>query len=226
MKVGFVLFAALMINGAAIAETMGTWTQEQNNSDILTVEFTDTVSTLPACHGELEALAHTSSLGEDFRLARGCWKTDQSYHFVAVDLYAYSDGREMNFPVQSADIKPRGDTSRMLSFLTPSQQEIDANAADKQAAAKMGKETGKIITNTPRYDLSFANMVQVVNEVKIAGECRALEDITILAKTKDQTDLITKLRASIAVENSISEPKLNDACALAKKWKANIFLSE
>jgi|GEM_PF-4732370 len=202
MKVGFVLFAALMVNSAAIAETMGIWTQEQNNSDILTVEFTDAVSTLPACHGGLEALAHTSSLGEDFRLGRGCWKADQDHHFVAVDLYAYSDGHEMNFPVQNADIKPTGDPSRMLSFLTPSQQEIDA---DQESQGR------------PRFNLSFPDMMKVINFVKMSGECRTLEGMTALAKTKDENDMITKLRASIAKENSIPESKLDDVCTDSEK---------
>lgn len=190
MKVHLALLAGLLISTSASADVLATYTRQLPNSDVLTVSITDEKSSYPYCKGK-EARAVTSSGGMEFKFARGCWSVPAK-NFIAVEMYAYSDGREIAFPIKMDELKPTPEFDAML------------NSPEPVAGVKVAPQitnTGSIQTEKPSLTDVFA-----------AGSCVMVQQAMDDAKTKDEKAFAARLRASLAAGLKLKDEELNSYC--------------
>ena len=202
MKLGFALLAGLLISTSANAGDIGVFAQQQANSDILTVVIADNISTHPYCKGQLEARAIMTWGGSDRGFARGCWRPSSDRKTVFVEMYAYSDGREISFPIKAADIKVI-DGFRLRGFLTLPEQ--DAKPKSERTSAKSDADELYGAATSTRDDVSMY----------YAGVCEAMRLAEANAQTPEQKKMADAIRDAI-VKTTDTEAKLVDDYCDAK----------
>ncbi len=186
MKTHLAALTGLLFSISANADVVATFTKQQANSDVLTVSIANEQSTNPHCRGK-EARAVTSSGGMDFQLANGCWSVEGK-DFISVEMYAYSDGREISFPIKMQDLQLTPKFAAMFASFNPelvrAVAATDSNDDDK-----------------PSITDAFA-----------AGSCVMVQQALDDAKTQQEKAFAGKLRATLATSLQLREAELNDYC--------------
>lgn len=200
----FFLATLLSSTAFANAEPIATWKTELPSSDLVTVQFTETVSTHPYCKGRLEATATLTTGGIERPYGRGCWEPSLPYRkAVSVTLYSYSDGREMAFPVKADQIvEDRAAPGRMSIFLTPAQQELDAYA-----------KHGRVISADELPKATKPIFREVVGTARLFGPCDVFHDLSASAETSQEKTVVDGFRAQIAREKNIAPAEVDKACS-------------
>lgn len=185
------LFSALMFLisiDLVNAETVGQYAKALPSSEQLSVIFTDDDSSHPYCSGKKEVVSFTYSNGESFPLARGCWTVSENKKYISVDMYAYSDGREISFPVNIEDVEQKSNYMTRL---------ISSNPAE-------GKS-----------EEIFNAMQSVRDDVSIyyAGACDLMIHIKSNVKNKEQEAVLMDVRHALSKATDTEDSLLDDYCA-------------
>lgn len=181
MKTYLAILAGVFISTSASADVVATASMQQSNSDVVTVYMTDQQSDHPSCRGK-EASAVISYGSMESNLGRGCWSVDGN--FISVELYAYSDGREMSFPIPMEDLQ-----------VTPLFQET-VNAQPVAAVSPAPIENGG----------------PVITDVFAAGSCAMVQKAVDDAVTQEERAFAGRQRADLAASLKVSDADLNGYC--------------
>lgn len=198
MKVRCALLVGLLISTSASAETLGTFTREQANSDKLTIVLNTEKSTHPYCRGKTEALSYTTDSGMRFRQARGCWSLPGADGRIPVHLYRYSDGSEIAAFIDRNELK-----------LSPRAEE---------AAQRVRAQTVADTDTTGSLADAVASTPDKMS-MYYAGVCEAMNLSAAYAQSPDQKEIVAKLRDAIAKTAEVEPGMVADYCAA----KARMF---
>lgn len=200
MNMRFALLAGLLISTSASAETFGTFTREQRNSEVLTIVLRTEKSTHPECNGRREAISFTTDRGMDFRQARGCWDLPTSSGRIPVHLFRYSDGSEIAAFIDRNDLKlsPRAEQSR---------QNMVQVTGSVKVAEKQNDSSGEL------SDAAMSTPDTV--SMYYAGVCEAMRLAEANAQTSEQKKMADAIRDAI-IKTTDTEPKLVDEYCDAK----------
>lgn len=97
------LIAGLLVSTAATAEVLGTFTHHGQNSDEIVVSITNDKPASPYCKGKAAESVIVSG-GMEFKFATGCWGVIK-HGVLYVEMYTYSDGREISFPILMSELQ-------------------------------------------------------------------------------------------------------------------------
>lgn len=192
MKLGFALLAGLLISTSANAEVMATWSREQANSDRIVVSITDELSSHPYCKGKKEVRATMEFGGMDRPFARGCWTMGADQKYLSIDMYAYSDGRSMSFPIKTDELKL---SQRVKDALKPHMDKA------RKSSQNDAEELYGAATST-RDDISMY----------YAGVCEAMRLAEANAQTPEQKKMADAIRDAIIKTTDTEARLVDDYC--------------
>lgn len=197
MKLSFALLAGLLISTSASAETFGTFTREQRNSETLTIVLKTEKSTHPECNGRREAISFTTDRGMDFRQARGCWDLPNSSGRIPVHLFRYSDGSEIAASIDRNDLKlsDRAEQSRQNMVQVTGSVQV----ADKRTIS--ADEMSDAALSTPDKISMY-----------YAGVCEAMRLAEATAQTAEQKKMAEAIRDAIIKTTDTEAPLVDDYC--------------
>lgn len=190
MKVSAAIMVALTLAPLTTrSETLGVISKELANSDVMSVEITDTRSTHPYCGGKLEAVAHVydRNIGSSFPHSRGCWTAANGK--VSADLWTYSGGDEVSIFADIGDIG-------LTEFGKKALQQHIAKPADKG-------------TKIPPID---GELKSALGNSMIFGACGVVGEAQALAKSPDEINFLEKLKAAVATSGDFDVNELDTVC--------------
>lgn len=185
---------ALLVLGMAsfplFAMNIGSFSQEQNNSDVMTITLTSADSTHPECKGHKEAVAdiYDRRLQRSFPHARGCWFNERD-GYIPVHLWTFSGGDEFTASIGLKDIE-----------FTP---EFKAAAGQNPQDRKSPDKTASIPTE------------QLIEDAVLFGSCAVMFHADEIAKTSQEKAFAAKLRAKIAEDGKIEPSEVDRQCRAA-----------
>jgi len=184
---------------------IGSFSQERNDSNVMTITLTDAGSTHPECKGHKEAFAdiYDPRLLRSFPHARGCWFSEVD-GFIPVHLWTFSGGDKFTASLNMNDIK-----------FTP---EFDA-AADKyyQNKTSPGNSADKAAPLTTE---------RLIEDAVVFGSCAIMFHAKEIAKTPQENALAAKLRTKIAEDGKVEPAEVDQHCRSAIERTMNVVRAD
>lgn len=189
--------AYLVLVGASFplfAMNIGSFSQERNDSNVMTITLTDAGSTHPECKGHKEAFAdiYDPRLLRSFPHARGCWFSEVD-GFIPVHLWTLSGGDEFTASINLNEIK----------FTS----EFDA-AADKYHQKKTSLEKNA-------ENAAPLSTERLIEDAVLFGSCAVMFHAEEIAKTPQEKAFAAKLRVKIARDGKMKIAEVDHHCRSA-----------
>lgn len=172
------------------AMNIGSFSQERNNSDVMTITLTSVDSTHPQCQGHKEAVAdiYDRRLQRSFPHARGCWFSERD-GYIPVHLWTFSGGDEFTASIGLDD----------LEFTPEFKAASDKNVQDRKPEDKA--------VSIPTE--------QLIEDAVLFGSCAVMFHADEIAKTPQEKALAAKLRAKIAEDGNVELAEVDLQCRMA-----------
>lgn len=176
------------------AMNIGSFSQERNNSDIMTITLTSVDSTHPQCQGHKEAVAdiYDRRLQRSFPHARGCWFSEKD-GYIPVHLWTFSGGDEFTASINLNEIKFTSEFDAAADKYHQKKTSLDKNAEN---AAPLSTE-------------------RLIEDAVLFGSCAVMFHAEEIAKTPQEKALAAKLRVKIAGDGKIKIAEVDQHCRSA-----------
>ena len=186
----FVCLVFVVVSFPLLAMNIGSFSQERNNSDVMTITLTSVDSTHPECRGHKEAVAdiYDRRLQRSFPHARGCWFSERG-GYIPVHLWTFSGGDEFTASISLNDIE-----------FTPEFK----SAADKYD--QRSKSSDKVVPTSTE---------QLIEDAVLFGSCAVMFHADEIAKTSQEKAFAAKLRARIAENGKVEPANVDQQCRTA-----------